>query len=180
MLEIYRLYDSIVADCLALDPQPRIMIATGLHQDPVDRPVYYWRLKDHDGLLRRLGLRFLAVEPRMSRDFLVTFGNAADAADAAAVLASGRDRKDAPLFEVDNRGTSLFVMLTYPDAIESGFKAQFDRRVIENFAAQMVFVAIKNSHHNGAGYFLDTGAPAQRDANEMPLTDVWRHVQAAF
>ena len=92
VLEVYRLYDRVVADCLALEPQPRIMIATGLHQDPVDQPVYYWRLKDHNGFLRGLGMRFLAVEPRMSRDFLVTFGNAADAADAAAVLASGRDR----------------------------------------------------------------------------------------
>jgi len=86
VLEIYRLYDRIVADCLALEPQPRIMIATGLHQDPVDRPVFYWRLKDHGRFLRTLGLRFQAVEPRMSRDFLVTFGNAADAAEATTVL----------------------------------------------------------------------------------------------
>jgi hypothetical protein len=180
VLEIYRLYDRVVADCMALDPQPRIMIATGLHQDPVDQPVYYWRLKDHARFLRTLGLRFQAVEPRMSRDFLVTFGNAADAAEAAALLASGRDRDGMPLFEVDNRGTSLFVMLTYPDAIESGFTARFDRYAVENFAAHVVFVAIKNSHHNDAGYFLDTGAPAQADASEMPLTDVWQRVQSAF
>jgi len=67
---------------------------------------------------------------------------------------------------VDNRGTSLFVMLTYPDAIESGFTARFDRHVVENFAAHVVFVAIKNSHHNDAGYFLDSGAPAQADARK--------------
>ena len=116
----------------------------------------------------------------MSRDFLVTLENVADAAEAAAVLASGRDRDGTPLFEVDNRGISLFVMLTYPDAIESGFKARFDRHVVENFDAHVVFVAIKNSLHNDAGYFLDSGAPAHADAREMPLTDLWQRVQSAF
>ena len=81
---------------------------------------------------------------------------------------------------MDNRGTSLFVMLTYPLAIESGFTAQFDRHVVENLAAHVVFVAIKNSHHNGSGYFLDTGAQAQADTREMQLTEVWQRVQAAF
>jgi hypothetical protein len=180
VLEIYRLYDRIVADCFALEPQPRIMIATGLHQDPVDQPVYYWRLKNHEAFLRSLGIRFLGVEPRMSRDFLVTFGNAADAAEADAVLASGRDSKGVRLFEVDDRGNSLFVMLTYPFAIESGFAARFGRHVIENFAAHVVFVAIKNSHHNGSGYFLDTGAPVKPETGEMPLTEVWQRVQSAF
>jgi len=180
VLEIYRLYNRIVADCLALEPRPRIMIATALHRDPVDEPVYHWRFKNHQGFLRSLGIRFRGVEPRMSRDFLVTFGNAADAAEADAVLASGRDSNGVRLFEVDNRGNSLFVMLTYPFAIESGFTARFGRLVIEDFAAHVVFVAIKNSHHNGSGYFLDTGAPVKPETREMPLTEVWQRVQSAF
>ena len=180
ILEIYRLYDQVLADCLALDPRPRIMIVTGLHQDPVDTPVYYWRLKNHDAFLSKLGRPFSSVQPRMSRDFLVQCADAGDAARLGALLASGSGPDGVALFEVDNRGDSLFVTLAYPHAIEAGFDARFGERVIRNFAADVVFEAIKNAHHNGAGYFLDTGKATSPARQEIPLTDVWQRVMSAF
>ncbi len=181
VLEVCRLYDRLVGDVLTLDPRLRVLIVTGLHQDPVQKPVYYWRLRDHAAFLRKIQCRFAFVEPRMSRDFVVVCDDVPQATAAQALLASGRDAGGVPLFEVDNRGTSIFVTLTYPHAIETGFRAQFGQRVIGDFSADVVFEAIKNAHHNQAGYLLDTGAKrVARDGQTVALTDVWQRIVSAF
>jgi hypothetical protein len=180
VLEIYRLYDRVLADCLALEPRPRLMLATGLHQDPVDEPVFYWRLRDHAGFLSSIGCAFSGVEPLMSRDFLVTCASREQAAATAARLASGRSADGLPLFEVDNRGETLFVTLSYPREIKPGFAASFDGAAIADLAPAVVFVAIKNGHHNGIGYFLDSGVHAAPGAEPIPLTDLWQRMVSAF
>lgn len=181
VLDIYRLYDHLLGDMMALQPRPRLVVATGLHQVPVDKPWYYWRLRDHAGLLAAIGLGHASVEPRMSRDFVVRFADAGAAARGAALLASGRDAEGTPLFEVDDRHDgSLFVMLTYPDDIGPGFTALFDGVQVEDFASQVVFVALKNAHHDGTGYLLDTGVAASAREAEVPLTSLWGRVAGAF
>jgi hypothetical protein len=180
VLEIYRLYDRVLATCLALEPRPRLMLATGLHQDPVDEPVFYWRLRDHAGFLDSIGCGYLGVEPLMSRDFLVTCASREQAAATAARLASGRSADGLPLFEVDNRGETLFVTLSYPREMKRGLAASFDGATIADLAAAVVFVAIKNGHHNGIGYFLDSGARSAPDAEPMPLSALWQRVVSAF
>lgn len=180
LLAMYRVYDDLVAACLAQSPRPRLLIATGLHQDPVDEPVFYWRLREHAGFLRRLGCAFTDVEPRMSRDFLVTCRDTADAQATAAILASGRGDDGAPLFEVDNRGASLFVTFSYPREIAGGFGANFGNTRIGDLSTEVVFVAIKNGHHNGIGYLLDTGMRAAPQAQPIPLTELWQRLVSAF
>jgi hypothetical protein len=55
----------------------------------------------------------------MSRDFLVKFKNETDALNAENLLNSFYAFKDdIKIFEVDNRGSSLFVELVYPNDIE--------------------------------------------------------------
>ena len=180
VLEVCRLYDRLIGDVLTLDPRLRVLIVTGLHQDPVQKPVYYWRLRDHAAFLRKIQCRFASVESRMSRDFVVVCDDVPQAAAAQALLASGRDAGGVPLFEVDNRGTSIFVTLTYLHAIETEFRAQFGQRVIGDFSADVVFEAIKNAHHNQTGYLLDTGAKrVERDGQTVALTDVWQRIVSA-
>lgn len=179
VLEIYKLYDGVVARALALQPGVRVMLATGLHQDPVDEPVFYWRLRDHAAFLHSIGCEFGRVEPRMSRDFLVTCSDSAQAQRAEELLLSGRAPDDGPLFEVDNRGDSLFVTLSYPHDIPEGFEARFGARSVHHFGRETVFVAIKNGRHNGIGYFLDTGAPAA-GGEPIPLTELWHRMVSAF
>jgi len=168
VLEVYRLYDRIVAECLALDPGMRVMMATGLHQDPVEEPVFYWRLRDHAAFLRRLGCEFERVEPRMSRDFLVGCADASQASRTENVLKRQRAPDGLPIFEVDNRGASLFVTLSYPHDIPP------------HLAADVVFVAIKNGRHNGIGYFLDSGARAAPQDAPIPLETLWQRMMSAF
>jgi len=174
------LYDRILAQCLALDPRLRVMMATGLHQDPVDEPVFYWRLRDHARFLRAIGCEFESVEPRMSRDFLVVAKDPGAGKKAEALLLSGRAPDGEPLFEVDNRGDTLFVTLSYPHEIKAGFTASFNNKTIHKFESEIIFVAIKNGRHNGIGYFLDTGARSAPDAEPIPLTDLWRRMVSAF
>jgi hypothetical protein len=168
VLEIYRLYDGIVGECLALDPQLRVMMATGLHQDPVDEPVFYWRLRDHAAFLRRLGCPFERVEPRMSRDFLVVCANASQASRTESLLEGEKAPDGLPMFEVDNRGDTLFATLSYPHDIPA------------EYAADVVFVAIKNGKHNGIGYFLDTGARAAPQDEPIPLAHLWQRMVSVF
>jgi hypothetical protein len=181
VLEVCQLYDRLLGDVLALDPKLRVLVVTGLHQDPVAQPVYYWRLRDHAGFLRRIGCVFESVQPRMSRDFAITFTDAAQASAAQSLLSSAQDDKGVPLFEVDNRGTSLFVTLSYPHLIETGFRACIGERPVDSFYEEVVFEAIKNAHHNQIGYLLDTGAArVDHSAQSVALTDVWQRVVSAF
>jgi hypothetical protein len=180
LLEMYRLYDRVVAECLALEPGLRVMMATGLHQDPVDEPVFYWRLRDHARFLRTIGCEFESVEPRMSRDFLVICKDRASGKNADERLLAGRAPDGEPLFEVDNRGDTLFATLSYPHEIKAGFEATFPDYAMTDFSKETVFVAIKNGRHNGIGYFLDTGGRAAPEAEPIPLAELWQRMVSAF
>ena len=98
----------------------KLIIATGLHQQPHKHLTFYWRLKEHVKFAEMIGIKnFLEILPRMSRDFLVKFKNATDALNAENLLNSFYASKDdIKIFEVDNRGASLFVELVYPNDIE--------------------------------------------------------------
>jgi hypothetical protein len=179
VLEVYQLYDHIVADVIAAFPSTRVMIATGLHQEPHEELTYYWRLLDHAGFLRKIGIEFAAVEPRMSRDFLVTFRDAASASAGCARLASAVAADGVPLFEVDNRGTDAFVMLTYPHDVDERMTFRIGDRQFAGLRDDVAFVAVKNGHHHGTGYFLDTGERQSPDRPVFPLAALPQRILSA-
>jgi len=181
LLDIYRVYDDIVRDMLALPASPRIMIATGLHQDPYPTQLFYYRLANHAEFLRRLGVKFANVVPLMSRDFTVSFDDVQAAEDAARLLSSVRAPDGLPLFSIDNRGRTLFMMLTYPKEIRAGFIPTLGTQPLWDIQPDVAFVALKNGEHNGTGYFLDTGAVAAAPAGaRFPLAELPGRVAAAF
>ena len=49
--DIYRAYDLILGSVVRALPDYRIMLVTGLHQDPCPSPIFYWRPRDHAGML---------------------------------------------------------------------------------------------------------------------------------
>jgi hypothetical protein len=88
----------------------------------------------------------------MTRDFLVEFEDAHQALAAQSILASVGVDDGAPLFgEIDNRGNSLFVSLTYPHEITAKTQYQFGERKLSLFS-EVSFVAIKNGMHQGEGF----------------------------
>lgn len=155
LIKILSEYDYQIGEILKLG-DIKLIIATGLHQQPHEHLTYYWRLKEHLKFSRTIGIKNISeILPRMSRDFLIKFNDVIDASDAENLLNSFYATKDdIKIFKVDNRGTSLFVELIYPndfkddDSIyskESGLK-------LDNFKSYIAFVAIKNGEHNGVGY----------------------------
>lgn len=150
--EMLDVYDRILEESLA-NNGAELIVATGLSQQPYDRVKYYYRLKNHSDFLKKIGIHFLDIHPRMTRDFLVTFLSANDAAKAENILKNLKiSGKTKLLFgEIENRGKELFVILTYPDEIvkEDVIRGQsLNLRMSEEVA----FVAIKNGMHQSKGF----------------------------
>lgn len=155
LIQILSEYDYQIGKLLQLR-DIKLIIATGLHQQPHEHLTFYWRLKEHVKFAEMIGIKnFSKILPRMSRDFLVKFKNETDAFNAENLLNSFFAFKDdIKIFEVDNRGTSLFVELVYPNDIEDNdsIYSKESNLKLENFKSYLAFVAIKNGEHNGIGY----------------------------
>jgi len=150
--EMLEVYDLILEELQAL-PGTELIVATGLSQKPYDRVKFYYRLKDHEKFIKSLGIQCKAVYPRMTRDFLIEFDTEEQAATAEAMLSSvSVSQSTQPLFgEIDNRGDSLFVTLTFPTEIGA------DTDYICNGSKhplypEVAFVAIKNGMHQSKGF----------------------------
>jgi hypothetical protein len=180
VLEVYALYDELVRQVLVEFPTARIMIATGLHQVPHEELTYYWRLRDHASFLSRIRVPFRKIDPRMSRDFLITFDDAASAAEAVRRLAAARTPDGVPLFDVDGRGLDAFVMLTYPREIDARTTFLIDDEEFAGLSEDVAFVAVKNGEHDGIGYFIDTGARNAGQTEEFALRFLPQRIIEAF
>ncbi len=180
VLAAYQLYDAILGAILKNFPASRIMLATGLHQDPCSEIKYYYRLKDHAHFLQQLGIVFSEVHPRMSRDFLITFENQQEASKAEAELLSIKCPEGSEIFYVDNRSTTLFVELQYAKEIKPNFELYKNSVPFMRFAEHVVFVALKNGEHNGIGYFVDTGSHRVARDTVFPLAALPEKITACF
>ena len=154
--EMLEVYDRIIEEYLA-DDEYELIVATGLSQLPYDRVKYYYRLKDHFDFLKKIGINFLDIHPRMTRDFLVTFDSMEDAATAQNILSGLRiSGKTEPLFgEIENRGKELFITLTYPDEIVEADVLKSES-VNLKMLQEVAFVAIKNGMHQSKGFAFFT------------------------
>lgn len=173
ILRVYELYDMLIGQIMRAFPDHRLLIATGLHQVPYPELLLYWRLRDHDAFVRELGVSFTRVEARMSRDFVVFCDNAAQAGEAERILSSAVADDGEALFDVDNRGDSLFVLLRYPADIPANLGYHAGDRHFGQLRAKCAFVAIKNGEHDGIGYLIDTAQTAGRHPTRVPLTDLF-------
>jgi hypothetical protein len=155
LIHILSEYDKQIEKLLKLK-NVKIIVATGLHQQPHEYLTFYWRLKEHVKFAEIIGIKNLSeILPRMSRDFLVKFKNEDDAINAEKLLNSFfASKDDTKIFDVDNRGISLFVELVYPNDIgdNDSIYSKETKFTLEKFKSYIAFVAIKNGEHNGIGY----------------------------
>jgi hypothetical protein len=180
VLDVYKLYDAILHEVQAAFPDARLMLATGLHQDPHGALTFYWRLRAHEAFLKGLGIAFERVEPRMSRDFLVVCANPEAAQAAEQVLRGVLSSDGKPLFEVDNRGCDLFVMLVRDQDIPEDLTYLSGGKDMGLLKPHVAFVAIKNGQHNGIGYFADSHTEAGQYRESFPLSQIPDRILAAF
>jgi hypothetical protein len=180
VLETYALYDHIVGTIRRRFPLSRLMIATGLHQVPHEQATFYWRLKDHAKFLRAIGVPFARVEPRMSRDFLIQCSTRSEVELAVSRLSRAVAVDGTRMFEVDDRGQDIFVMLTYPKDIQDGFSFLIGDEKYDGLRQDVAFVALKNGEHHGVGYFIDSGQQRSDVPHHFPLKDLPTRIRAAF
>jgi len=156
LIIILKQYDRIIGDLLKSDIN--LLLATGLHQQPHNNLTFYWRINKHEEFTQKLGLDGVdQVLPRMSRDFLIEFNSVENASKGEQILNSlVMDKDRLKVFNIDNRGKSLFVELIYSSEITEGYSVSSTTTnlVIKNFKNLISFVAIKNGEHNGVGYFV--------------------------
>jgi hypothetical protein len=156
IFEMLEVYDTIVGDYNS-HQEVEVIIATGLSQTPYNSVKFYYRLKDHQHFLKSIGINFLAVFPRMTRDFLVTFSNKSDLEHAKKILQDLKIKdKEEPLFrDISDRGMELFVTLTYPNEIfENDIVNILDKKI--QISSYVSFVAIKNGMHQEKGFAFFT------------------------
>lgn len=179
--DMLSVYDKIIDEILALN-NVDVIIATGLSQKPYDRVKFYYRLRDHKKLLEKLGIRFTAVFPRMTRDFLVEFNGPDDAIFAENILKSIQVLSDGKqLFsEIDNRGNSLFVTLTYPHEITEDTRFSADGKEFY-LLPEVAFVAIKNGMHQGKGFaYFSRGVEAFSPKNGAHVKELHETIRKYF
>ena len=146
-----KVYDEILLDLSKL-PNTETIVATGLSQKPYEKLKFYYRLKDHTEFLNKVGIKFNNVIPRMTRDFLITFDSTEEALKAEQQLSQILVNNELKLFEeIDNRGTDIFVVLTYPSEITHETMISYSGNEV-SLSDLVTFVAIKNGEHHSKGY----------------------------
>lgn len=151
----------------------KLIVLTGLHQQPHNSLTFYWRLNRHKEFIKKIGIsNFKNLLPRMSRDFLIEFETKAETRTAERILSSYSSKIDnQQIFSVDNRGLSLFVELTYPNDIKNDFSIiSSSAAEVKNFRNYISFVAIKNGEHNGEGYLISnfkTNLPSKMELKNV-------------
>lgn len=156
LADVLKLYDVIVEEYFSSN-DAEIVLSTGLSQVPYNNVKFYYRLNDHKKFLMDIGIAYQNVYPRMTRDFLIEFLNSEQALEAQHVLSKVHVEDDnVPLFgEIDNRGSSLFVTLTYPDEIVDQTIVTDSGKTL-SLKPLVSFVAIKNGMHQGKGFAFFT------------------------
>ena len=150
--DVYVIYDKILSKYLNLEDH-QIYIVTGLSQRPHNKPVFYWRLKNHHNFIDSLDIAYTKIEPRMTRDFLITFNSENDLIYAKDILSKIADEDNKKMFaEIDTRLSekSLFVTLTYDEDINDKIFEVKENKV--DLTDELVFVSLKNGEHDQKGY----------------------------
>lgn len=148
-------YDIIIGDLL--ETGERIIGVTGLHQTPHKEQTFYWRPKNHKEFLNEAGVKgVFSVIPRMSRDFLISSSSIDHAVQIESHLNKFTDSiRNKKVFNIDNRGDSLFVEVIYDDDLQEGMSFDGPENIsIDKLESKLSFVAIKNGKHNGLGYLF--------------------------
>tara|TARA_B100000963_G_scaffold152543_1_gene132887 strand:+ start:3411 stop:4706 length:1296 start_codon:yes stop_codon:yes gene_type:complete len=179
-LEMLKVYDLILKDILAI-PDAEIIVATGLSQEPYNYLKFYYRLKDHKSFLSQIDIYPKSVDPRMTRDFLITFNTKDEAHKAETVLENVKFEDGTRLFgEIDNRGNDLFVVLTYPNEIKKESQVFYGSKSISIFD-NVTFVAIKNGEHQAKGFaYFSDGIKKYSPKNEDHVSQIHYSVLKYF
>jgi len=196
LLDVLKLYDDGLKDVLDLAKKfknGRVILATGLHQNAHERETYYYRIDDHKNLLQKIGIKYTDEYNLMTEDFVLCFENEQLALEAEQTLLNVETididevfyvetadkavrtmNKGAKIFHTENRGKDIYVQLKPVAAlIPVETKIRSNDVIIENFGKLVSLAQVKNTHHHGVGYYLDTGFLKGELPDSFPLKDLF-------
>ncbi len=176
LLDIYILYDFFIKHIYKISQKNdyRLLIVTGLTQDPVLEPVFYYRLKNPEDFISNFNFLNFNVTSLMSRDFRVKFENNSDSHKFINIFQKLKIN-EVPIFDIKKNDHDLFVTLSYPYEIKKNDEIKFENIKI-NLYNNINFVAIKNGLHNGNGYYLDT----HKKSTNRPLKELFNDIETYF
>lgn len=153
ILDVYSFYDEIISEYFKFKDYS-ILIATGLSQNPHNKKNFYYRLKNHNLFLKQIGIDFVSVEPRMSRDFLINFENNHACDEGYKKLLNINELNENKIFEIDKRNKTIFLTLIYDKEIQKDLEIKINYVDKINLYEHVNFVAIKNGEHRSKGYVI--------------------------
>ena len=130
-----------------------LLFISGLSQEIIKEPIFYYRLNNHSEFFKKINLNFNRVQKLMSRDFFIHFNNLIEMNKGKEILAKMRVSDNQLLFGdfksyEDNK---LFVSCTYKNALENKFIIIDEKKYfLKEF---LNFVATKNSIHSKNCYY---------------------------
>ena len=113
LLDIYILYDFFIKHIYKISQKNdyRLLIVTGLTQDPVLEPVFYYRLKNPEDFISNFNFLNFNVTSLMSRDFRVKFENNSDSHKFINIFQKLKIN-EVPIFDIKENDHDLFVTLS--------------------------------------------------------------------
>ena len=180
LIHIYKLYDRIIGE-LYKNHNVRLLIAVGSQQVPYEKPKFYWRLKDHKKFINKLGIKYKNIKPRMTRDFLIEYDSNEDLQNSLPILENLVSSNGEKIFgDIEVKEKNIFLSLIYQKDIGNDFSLLSNQKKIGSFRDDVVFVAIKNGHHHGNGYYLDSYKSPNKNENTIHCKDLFNIVMQHF
>lgn len=144
-------FDDILKDYINLSNY-EFIIATGLTQSHYNKLDFYWRIKNHYTFIKKIGVSYKSIHPRMTRDFLIEFNNDYEKEEAISILSKvyEKDSKKNLFNEIEERKDSIFVTLTYSDDLKRKIIVSGEKEIEAD--NEIIFVAIKNGEHSEKGF----------------------------
>jgi hypothetical protein len=180
VLEVFQSYDAMLGRLLS-NQSREFVLCTAMSQEPYDEQIFYYRLKNHEDFFRQIGMEFLSISPRMTRDFEVVFVNDSQRdsfCDDVEKFYIGKNK----IFEVQNKSDArAFITLIYPNEILLETQMQTPLGQTRFLFDDVAFVAIKNGHHIDKGWvFKSPGLPRFNFKEGEHVSSVFGYLNLLF
>lgn len=154
VFECLKAYDFILGELKDFE-DIEFLIATGLSQTPVKEPIFYYNFKNPEQFFKNLGINYLKISKRMSRDYTLEFQSDRIALENLKKLEKIK-LNSLTFFNLKLIGSKIFLELSYEKEINFD-----DELLIQNKKKLLIknklnFIAIKNTIHNAKGYLLSS------------------------
>lgn len=142
-------YDKILGKFLNLNNY-NILITTGLSQSLIDKPIFYYNLKNPKSFFSKINIYPKNIIKRMSRDYTLEFNDTNIMNDSLKIL-NNLKINESNIFLSKIEGKKIFLELIYSGEIDNDTQIVFNNVKIK-IKDDFIFLAIKNTIHNQKGY----------------------------